>query len=208
MSELLDIIRDLIKSGINKKVKERIREFKKFKHKSSTEIFTELSFCIMTANCSAEKCIEVHERIRNGFCELEEENLSLQFKKLGYRFPNIRAKYIVNAREYKEKIYRKIQTNANFIELREWLVKNIKGLGYKEASHFLRNIGFEDYAIIDFHIIDLLIKFNLIKRPKTLTKNKYLEIEGLLREISECLGLTLAELDLYMWYLETRKILK
>jgi len=93
-------------------------------------------------------------------------------------------------------------------ELREWLVKNIKGLGYKESSHFLRNIGFDNFAIIDFHIVDILVKHNLIKRPETLTKKRYLEIENILKEIAKKLELSLAELDLYLWYTETGKILK
>jgi len=68
---------------------------------------------------------------------------------------------------------------------------------YKEASHFLRNIGSTNLAIIDFHIINLLINYGLIEKPKTITCKKYLEIEGLLREIADKLDLNLAELDLY-----------
>ena len=93
-------------------------------------------------------------------------------------------------------------------EIRKWLVKNIKGIGYKEASHFLRNIGFKNIGIIDFHIIDLLTRFRLIKKPKTLGKKKYLEIEKTLKELSEKLNIGLAKLDLYLWYIETGKILK
>ena len=78
----------------------------------------------------------------------------------------------------------------------------------KEASHFLRNIGYLNYAIIDFHIIDLLVNQNIIERPKTLTNNRYIEIEKTLKEISKKLDLTLGELDLYLWYLETGTILK
>ena len=129
-------------------------------------------------------------------------------KDFGYRFPNIRAKYIAKARESQEQIISQIRSHTNLFELREWLVKNIKGLGYKEASHFLRNIGFAEFAIIDFHIIDLLTKFNLIEKPKTLSKTKYLEIEELLSQIAEKLDLNLAELDLYMWFMETGKVLK
>ncbi|MCK4901793.1 MAG: hypothetical protein KAS76_00435 [Thermoplasmatales archaeon] len=75
-------------------------------------------------------------------------------------------------------------------------------------SHFLRNVGFDDYAIIDFHIIDILVDNKLIEKPKTLTKKKYLEIEDLLRKLAKETNLTLAELDLYLWYMETGKILK
>ena len=118
------------------------------------------------------------------------------------------AEYIIEARRYKNELKSLIASFDNEEELREWLVKNIKGLGYKEASHFLRNIGFKNFAIIDFHIINLLVKYDIIKKPRTLTKIKYLEIETILRNIAKNLGVSLAELDLYLWYLETKKILK
>ena len=103
-----------------------------------------------------------------------------------------------------------INSNSEEQEIREWLVKNIKGLGYKEASHFLRNIGFKNIAIIDYHIIDILARYRIIKKPKTrsLTRKRYLEIERVLRELSEKTGLALGELDLYLWFLETGRVLK
>jgi len=84
----------------------------------------------------------------------------------------------------------------------------VKGFGYKEASHFLRNIGFENLAIIDFHIIDSLVDAGLIEKPKTITPKKYLEIETMLKKIAEKSGMNLAELDLYLWCNETGKVLK
>ena len=62
--------------------------------------------------------------------------------------------------------------------------------------------------IIDFHILDVLTKSKLIEKPKTMTRNKYLEIEDVLKKIGDASGLTQAELDLYLWYMETGKILK
>jgi len=114
----------------------------------------------------------------------------------------------VEARMHEESINRIILSPGDEQEQRDWLAKNIKGIGYKEASHFLRNIGFTDLAIIDFHIIDLLTRLELIQKPKNLGKKKYLEIEKLLRNASIKLNMNLAELDLYMWYAETGKILK
>ena len=98
--------------------------------------------------------------------------------------------------------------SGNEKDIREYLAKNVLGLGYKEASHFLRNVGFTDVAIIDFHIIDVLVQYNLIDKPKTMTKNKYLEIEDVLRALGRECGLNLAELDLYLWFMETGKVLK
>ena len=114
----------------------------------------------------------------------------------------------MQAREYKEELEKILFSNTTSDGLRDWIVKNIKGIGYKECSHFLRNIGFNDYAIIDFHIVDLLVHYNLIDKPKTMTKRKYLEIEEVLKEIGTILNLNMAQLDLYLWYLETGKILK
>ena len=88
------------------------------------------------------------------------------------------------------------------------MVKNIKGIGYKLASHFLRNIGYIDFAILDFHIIDILVRYKVIERSKTLTPKRYLEIEKILRDIALKTDVNLAELDLYLWYNETGKILK
>jgi N-glycosylase/DNA lyase len=208
MKDLIDSIKALQNSKIKNLVDLRIKEFLNMKQKNENDIFKELCFCIMTANCGAKKCIEVHEKIGDQFLRYNKLELSNKFKELGYRFPNIRASYIVEDREKKNELWQKINDNLEFNELRAWIVKNIKGIGYKEGSHFLRNIGFKNYAIIDFHIIDLLVKHKLIVKPKSLGKRNYLEIENRLKEIGNKLNLSLAELDLYLWFMETGKILK
>lgn len=196
--DLLKKIGYLKKSEIGNLVRQRIKEFRQLGKKSKKEIFKELCFCIITANYSAAGGIKIQKAIGDGFLTLSEEQLAKRLKELGHRFPNTRAKYIVEARK-----------KINELKLnRDWLVKNIKGIGMKEASHFLRNIGFNDYAIIDFHIIDILARNGLIEKPKTLTRKRYIEIENVLRKLAKKLNLTLAELDLYLWYLETGKILK
>ena len=208
MKDLLGSLKKLKNSDIKNLVDSRIKEFAEIKNQSSNDIFKELCFCIMTANCNADKCIEIHEGIEDGFLKLNEFQLANRFKELGYRFPNIRAKYIVEARNNMKDLKNKIKSNKEEGELRDWIVKNIKGLGYKEASHFLRNIGYKNYAIVDFHIVDLLARKNLINKPKVMSKKKYLKIEELLKNIAEKSGINLAELDLYLWFLETGKILK
>lgn len=196
---LSELIKGLKKSTVKELVDGRISEFKKLGRKSSNELFKELCFCILTANFSAERSIKIQKEIGNGFLTFSKSKLAKKLKQLGYRFPNTRADYIVNARIYKNNLRGKS---------REWLVRHIKGIGYKEASHFLRNTGCKDCAIIDFHIIDLLVREGLIKKPKTVTKKRYLEIERLLKRIAKRSKLNPAELDLYMWYAETGKVLK
>ena len=208
MKDLIKSIESLKNDDISNIIDTRIKQFISVKKKGISEIFKELCFCIMTANCGAAKCIEVNDRIDKGFLNLSEEELVNKFKEYGYRFPNIRAKYIVEARKYISELESIIKSNIDEIKLREWVVKNFKGLGYKEASHFLRNIGYKNLAIIDFHIVDLLMKYDLIEKPKSMTKKKYLEIENVLKQIGREVHLDMAKLDLYLWYKETGKVLK
>ena len=208
MQNLIDKLKGLKDDNLMDTINNRIKVFQQFKTKSIKEIFIELCFCIMTANCGAKKCIEIHENIGKGFLKLSEEQLTEQFKLLGYRFPNVRSKYIIEARESIGDLKEKLDSDLEESELRDWIVKNIKGIGYKEGSHFLRNIGYCNLAIIDFHILDFLEKYKLIEKPKSLTKKEYLQTENVLKSIGDQLNLTLAELDLFLWYLETGLILK
>ena len=207
MKDLINKIELLKKSNIKLQIDKRIQEFKDHNKKSVDDLFVELCFCILTANFNAEKSMKIQDEL--GYCFLTDNKdvLSKKLKEYGHRFPNTRAEYIHQSQKCKNDLS-KIVNFHDKKALREWIVKNVKGLGYKESSHFLRNIGFDDYAIIDFHIIDVLSGYNIITRPKTITKNKYLEIEEKLRQLAKKTNLTLAELDLYLWYMETGKILK
>lgn len=197
MRELLKQIEKLKHSKVEKLVKQRMAEFKKTGKSSREKIFSELCFCILTANSTAERCIAVQKTAEKHFHKLPEKELAKILKRAGARFHTKRAGYICEARKHTE-----IQKS------RDWLAENVKGLGLKEASHFLRNIGFTDVAIIDFHIVDVLVRNKLIETPKKLDRKTYLEIEEVLRKLAQKTGLNLAELDLYLWYMETGKILK
>lgn len=207
MNSLVNKIEELKKTEISNLINERIKEFKKINKKSNEALFKEMCFCLLTANFSAEKCIKIQNEIGECFFTDSKEELTKKLQDYGHRFPNKRSEYISESLKCKDKLKEVVQFHDKNA-LREWIVKNVKGLGYKEASHFLRNIGFDDYAIIDIHILDILASHKLIERPKTITKKKYLEIEDLLKKLATKTDLTLAELDLYLWYMETGKILK
>ena len=207
MRELINEIEVLKNSEIAEIIYNRIKDFKKIDKDSNDDLFKEMCFCLLTANYNAEKSIKIQEEIGECFLKDSKEILTKKLKDYGHRFPNVRAEYIIESKKCKDRLSEIIKFHDKKA-LREWIVNNVKGLGYKECSHFLRNIGFDDYAIIDFHIVDILVKYRIIEKPKTLTKNKYIEIENVLRKLAEITDLTLAELDLYLWYMETGKILK
>ncbi len=207
--ELIKRLKLLEQSKISEVIRKRIKEFEKTGRSSPEKIFSELCFCILTANFSAERGIKIQRELENEFLIANEKRLAKMLKNLGYRYPNTRARYIVEARKKLSELMKILRDKTkNEPEIREWLVKNIKGLGYKEASHFLRNIGFKNIAVIDFHVLDVLEKYRLAEKPRALTRKKYLEIENVLRGLAERLSISLAELDLYLWYMETGKVLK
>ena len=208
MKKLLKQINKLKNSEIKKIIDLRIKEFKS-NSKTNKKIFSELCFCLLTANFNAEKAIKIQKTLEKDFCLACENKLAEKLKQQGHRFPNIRAKYIYLCQNKKRNLKQKLNKFKAGKQTRRWLIKNIKGLGIKESSHFLRNIGYKDIAIIDFHIINLLKREKIIKnKPKTLTEKQYKTIEICLQKIAEKANLNLAELDLYLWYLETGKVLK
>ncbi len=136
----LSQITNLRDSEINKVVNSRLKEFE-----NNKEWFSELCFCILTANSKAQTAINIQNEIgEKGFLGLSEKKLSSVIKKNKHRFHNNKAKYIVEARKFSD--IKNILKNLGEFEAREFLVKNIKGLGYKESSHFLRNVGYKNLS--------------------------------------------------------------
>ncbi len=196
-----------IKPEINGVVRERLEKFRSFEKLDDKFWFSELVFCILTANTSAEMGIKIQNSISpEEFASLSYEELRDRLKSLKYRFYNTRARYIYENQIYAGRIKDTVKSLEKD-EKRNWLIKNIKGFGFKESSHFLRNVGFFDYAIIDKHIFNLMREYNLTDDIKINSKN-YIILEGILRDLSKIFSMSLGELDLYLWYLKTGKVLK
>lgn len=179
-------------------------------------IFEELCFCILTANTSAEMGMKSIDVIRNLLISGKQEEMTLKLEKV-YRFKNLRPAYIVHTRKYFEnelgfELKAKIESLKNKPEeLRDFFAfnKGVKGLGYKEASHFLRNIGIFGYSILDKHILNSLLEFGIIDEIKMpLKRETYREIERKMKIFSNEIGIPFDELDLLLWGRKTGNILK
>ncbi|MCD6465876.1 N-glycosylase/DNA lyase [Candidatus Bathyarchaeota archaeon] len=208
LDKLVEAVKKLKNSEVRNLIDARVKEFMENRNKPIDEIFKELCFCLLTANFSAERSLRIQEEIGDGFLTLPENELAEKLRELGHRYPKSRAKYIVKARKMVFQLENVLHSSLSERALRDWLVKNVVGLGYKEASHFLRNIGFMNLAIIDIHVIDILSRYGVIRKPRALTKRKYMKIEEALNKIAEKMDLSLGVLDLYLWYMETGKVLK
>jgi N-glycosylase/DNA lyase len=207
--DLAGKVRELKKGRVGQLVLQRIKEFRELGRKGNKEWFFELCFCILTANFTAKLGVKIQRELGSeGFLKLPEEELRKKLRQLGHRFPNTRARFIVEARRFSN-IKTIIKKFKDEHEAREWLQKNIKGIGWKEASHFLRNVGFTDVAILDRHVLSVLREYKLIdEAPRSLARGRYLDIEEKLRKFARCVGVSLGELDLYLWYMKTGEVVK
>ena len=87
--------------------------------------------------------------------------------------------------------------------------RRIKGLGYKEASHYLRNIELKGHAILDKHVLRCLADLKVVdtERPPT-SRERYLEVEGKLKFLARDIKIDFDELDLVLWSMKTGEVLK
>lgn len=194
------------KSPEHKIVLMRLREFKEFANKPEFEWFSELCFCILTANAKFKTASEVQAALGTEgcrSCSLKELVSCIRHHK--HRFHNMKAKYIVEARRHEglKKTITYIAAEQGTSAAREWLVHNVKGIGMKEASHFLRNVGYTDISILDRHILNLMKEHSIIRKvPKPLSKKVYLEIEREFFRLAKSLSINPAELDLILWFMK------
>jgi N-glycosylase/DNA lyase len=199
-----------------REIRARLAEFEGVRRTATDErLWEELVFCIFTAGASARMGLGSIEAVRHllGRGTREELAAALQSK---HRYPNSRSGYIVVTRAYLEadcrmRLRERLESFEDPVERRDWLARtrDIKGLGYKESSHFLRNVGYRGYAILDKHILRSLAEVGVLDSPQPpATRARYLSTEERLRRFAEDLGLDFDELDLVLWSMKTGEILK
>ena len=182
----------------------RISEFKNLGAQDNAAWFSELCFCLLTANSQARKAIAIQNQLgAEGFLTKPQEEIVAVIRSHNHRFHNNKAKYIIEARKHSN--IKDLLSGMSGKQARVFLDYNIKGLGFKEASHFLRNVGYSDVAIIDRHILRFMHQYGLIREiPKVITPKKYLECEAILEEFE----IPQDKLDLILWYHMTGAVLK
>jgi len=199
----------------NKKlIKNRLKDFEDSYKKDDKHVFSELCFCILTPQAEAVECGKAIKELKTNGLLFNGQPKAISPYIKAARFLNKKAEFIVNARELFKKngcfSIKDYIDEKDIFKTREWFAGNVKGIGYKEASHFLRNIGFgKDLAILDVHILKNLKAYRVIKEiPKSLAKKEYLDIENKLRDFCKKINISMDELDLLFWSKETGIIFK
>ncbi|HTY11839.1 MAG TPA: N-glycosylase/DNA lyase [Bacteroidota bacterium] len=188
------------------------RRLEDFRAVPPEKYFYELVYCFMTPQSSAVNAAKAQKTLMDRDfqnADIDPEPL-LHQKEYYIRFHRTKAKLLVTMKQQYGEILRAVTNGETAFEKRKWLAENVKGLGYKEATHFLRNVGLNDgLAILDRHILKNLKRFGAIRSlPRTLTKKKYLSVERSFQKFAREVGIPIDELDLLFWSSETGEILK
>jgi N-glycosylase/DNA lyase len=201
-----------------KEIRARLAQFQSLWREGSDEqLWEELVFCIFTAGASARMGFRSVEAVRPFLRDGDREEMTRALKSAGaHRFPVERPGYIVITRNYLREhcnmaLREKLKSFADPLERRDWLAreKRIKGLGYKESSHFLRNIGLLGHAILDKHVMSCLADLKVVETSKPpATRARYLDTEERLRSFAREIRIDFDELDLVLWSMKTGEVLK
>ncbi|OLE53558.1 MAG: hypothetical protein AUG51_12735 [Acidobacteria bacterium 13_1_20CM_3_53_8] len=197
-------------------IRARLAEFRAVWDEAGDErLWEELVYCIFTAGASARMGLRSVEAVRHLLFEGSHEELTNALQGV-HRYPRSRPGYIVVTREYLRedcgmRLRERLQSFTDAVARRDWLAKEkrIKGLGYKESSHFLRNVGLRGYAILDKHILRCLAELGVIESAQPpATRSRYLETEERLRRFARDTRIDFEELDLVLWSMKTGEVLK
>jgi N-glycosylase/DNA lyase len=201
-----------------REIRARLNEFRQlWRSGSDLQLWEELIYCIFTAGASARMGLKAVEAIRPLMVEGNAKEMTKALVTAGaHRFPVARPGYIVVTRNYlrancQMSLRRKLRSFNDPIERRDWLAqeKQVKGLGYKEASHFLRNIGLGGYAILDKHVMSCLMDLKVVDTAKPpASRARYLEVESKLQLFAREIRIDFNELDLVLWSMKTGEVLK
>lgn len=196
-------------------VASRLRDFRAVGKLPDERLFEELCFCLLAVQSKARsadaavRALADEGLLWNG--RAPEIAAHLRHRT---RFHNHKAAFIVRARDRffgddGPPLKRVLGTKSSR-EARAWFVREVDGLGWKEASHFLRNVGRgEDLAILDRHILRNLAWHGVVRRlPRSLPSHRYLLIEERMRRFADEVGIGMAALDLVFWSRETGEIFK
>lgn len=164
--------------------------------KTDKDIFYNLCFAILApqityaVNRKMTGCL-----VTNNYYDRHISLQSLQDIIKSSRFYRNKSKHLESMKANFQNILKKIRSDIDSSSKRLFLVEHVDGIGMKAASHFLRNMGAKDLAIVDTHIM----KFYGYTYRSPKNKKQYLEIENLFREDAKSANLTSAELDAWIW---------
>ncbi len=193
---------------LNPLIKQRLYDFKNV---SESKYFYELCFCICTPQSRASSALAVQLELEKiDFKNNDIDPTPLLRNNNNYiRFHNQKSKRLLLIKSQWADIKRILDSDLSGNEKREWLNQNVNGIGRKESAHFLRNIGYNNLAILDRHILKHLVTCGVFDEiPNISTKYRYDNVSNEFMKFADSVGIPMDELDLLFWAEEAGEILK
>jgi N-glycosylase/DNA lyase len=207
---ILDYLVSALSSDINTS---RLNLSSFIEERRPEEIWKHKIFCVLSSQFSALRAASIVSRIVKDISFFD-PSLSypmiegacskfLRNPEIGYRFPNIRARQISLCwflfAQIKDYYHEYIQSFDTEEQARDEIVRTFPGMGFKQASMFLRNIGAcRTLSVIDVHILFYLETCHNWK-VESLTPKRYLQAEDILRKDALHYGLELNVFDTIVW---------
>ena len=193
---------------LKKDIKKRLVDFSEV---DPEEYFYEMCFCICTPQSKAVNADKVINKLKNkNFREKPFNPVQILRENEHYiRFHNQKSLRLLDARKIFPNVKAILDSDLDNFEKREKITKLVKGYGFKETSHFMRNIGYRGLAILDRHILKHMVKCGVYDEvPKVSSMKQYYEIEQKWFEFARSVKIDPDELDILFWSYETGVILK
>lgn len=182
---------------------------------SEDDLWRELVFCILGSRVKFEAVHAAVERM-DGMCLLSQPLRNICFDQYeddtvtalsgGYPFYRVRANQIRRTAEClytsRGSILKLLNSASDVRNARRVLVAEVAGLGPKQASLFLRNIGYAKHiAILDVHVLTYLNWVGLTDTPlkSVSTLSKYEVLEDSFIEHAYEFGYSPDQFDLAVW---------
>lgn len=194
--------------SIKPKIEQRLEDFSKI---DMEKYFYELCFCICTPQSKASNALMVQNKLESlDFKYTDIDPVAILEDKQHYiRFHNQKSARLLKIKEQWHEIEELLLSDINKYIKRDTLADKINGFGLKEASHFMRNIGYRDLVILDRHILKNMIAVGALDElPNISTAKRYKTIEKIFLGYSVQVGIPVDYLDLLFWANEAGEIIK
>lgn len=149
-------------------------------------IFEQAIYCFLTPATKSDSAEKTYNDLffEDYFYKASEKEIAQCLRKPPYiRFHNQKARRLFWWREHGGDIIKYMLDLHDAFQKREFLVKNVTGLHYKESTHFLRNIGMSDnLVILDRHILNFMRDVQLLPDNFNQLSKNYLKWEKLFQD--------------------------
>jgi N-glycosylase/DNA lyase len=185
-------------------------------------LWWELSSCILSSQVpyslaiAASDAIDAEDLLHNGYHDFDvltqrlvgvlSKSLNVEGRLRTYRFPVARAHHLAATRAAitaeKCSLRELVDSFHDASKARAWFVKHIPGVGPKQASMFLRNVGVSyDLAILDRHVLSYMSMLGIYSSTNLFISSlpQYYRHEAILREHAQELDCPLGLLDWAIW---------